>query len=282
MLVLGERRFVRCSRCGVQVLDPAPEDVELEREYGADYPPFALAASAPSLLTRLRTGWYTARKEGWVRGLRFKSVLDVGCGTGEFLISLRRRGIDVHGVEPSTFAASYAAAAGLDVFQGNVGEFLPGRTFDLITLWNVIEHLRKPTDDLNRLRQLLAPGGTIVVLTPDVGSYQARAFGRDWAGLEVPKHLQLFDGSSLRALATNAGLSLARVRPARVDHLYIGLVSLRSAIGRQGSINAARLVSAVFSGSDSMLVAWFRQTDQPALAGITTTGTSITMSPTVR
>jgi SAM-dependent methyltransferase len=214
--------------------------------------------------------------------LRFKSVLDVGCGTGEFLISLRRRGIDVHGVEPSAFAASYAAGVGLDIFHGDVGEYSPGRTFDLITLWNVIEHLRKPADDLNRLRQLLAPGGTIVILTPDVGSHQAHAFGRDWAGLEVPKHLQLFDGSSVRALAANAGLSQVRVRPARVDHLYIGLMSLRSATRRQGSIKAARLVSAVFSGSDSMLVAWFRQTDQPALAGTMTTGTSITMSPTVR
>jgi SAM-dependent methyltransferase len=282
VLEIGERRFVRCSRCEVQVLDPAPDDLELEREYGANYPPFALAARAPSLLTRFRTSWYTARKEGWVRGLRFKSALDVGCGTGEFLISLRRRGIDVHGVEPSTFAASYAVAAGLDIFQGNVGEYSPGRTFDLITLWNVIEHLRRPTDDLKRLRQLLAPGGTVAILTPDVGSYQARAFGRDWAGLEVPKHLQLFDRSSLRALATNAGLSQVSVRPSRIDHLYIGLVSLRSAMRRQGSINAARFVSAVLSGSDSMLVAWFRRSDQPALAGITTTGTSTTMSPTVR
>jgi hypothetical protein len=185
-------------------------------------------------------------------------------------------------VEPSTFAASYAVAAGLDIFQGNVGEYSPGRTFDLITLWNVIEHLRRPTDDLKRLRQLLAPGGTVAILTPDVGSYQARAFGRDWAGLEVPKHLQLFDRSSLRALATNAGLSQVSVRPSRIDHLYIGLVSLRSAMRRQGSINAARFVSAVLSGSDSMLVAWFRRSDQPALAGITTTGTSTTMSPTVR
>jgi SAM-dependent methyltransferase len=282
VLELGQRRFVRCAQCGVQLLDPAPEAVELEKEYGADYPPFALAAGAPGVLTRFRTGWYTGRKVRWIRGLRFRSVLDVGCGTGEFLISLRRRGIDVHGLEPSTFAASHAAAAGLDIFQGDVGDYSAGRQFDLITLWNVIEHMRKPTDDLGRLRNLLAPGGTIVVLTPDAGSHQARAFGRDWAGLEVPKHLQLFDGPSLRALATNAGLSQVEVRPARVDHLYMGLVSLRSVIRRQGLLKAARLASAVFSGSDSMLVAWLRETDQPSLAGMALSGTSSTMSPTVR
>lgn len=281
VLALGERRFLRCARCGVQALDPAPTALELEKEYGADYPPFGLAARSPSFMTKFRTGWYTARKERWVRGLRFASVLDVGCGTGEFLSGLWRRGIDVHGLEPSALAAGHAASAGLDVFQGDVGEYPLGRSFDLITLWNVIEHMQDPAGDLRRLRDLLAPGGTIVILTPDASSRQARAFGRDWAGLEVPKHLQLFDGSSLRTLATNAGLSPVGLRPARVDHLYIGLASLRSAIRRQG-FGAARLTPAAFSGTDSMLVVWLRQTDQPPPKGVATTGTATTMSPTTR
>jgi SAM-dependent methyltransferase len=259
VLAVGERRFLRCRRCGLHVLDPAPDALELEREYSADYPPFALAARAPDLLARFRTGWYTARKERWIRGLQFKSALDVGCGTGEFLLRLRGRGIAVHGLEPSAFAARHATSAGLDVFQGDVSHYSPGRTFDLITLWNVIEHMRDPAGDLSRLRDLMAPGGTMVVLTPDAGSHQARAFDGDWAGLEVPRHLQLFDGSSLRTLATQAGLSQVDVRHARVDHFYIGLVSLRSAMRRHGLLTAARSTPAVFRGGDSMLVVWLRQ-----------------------
>jgi len=114
-------------------------------------------------------------------------------------------------VEPSTFAASYAAAAGLDIFQGNVREYSPGRTFDLITLWNVIEHLRRrpPTStgsDSSSRRAERSPS------SPRTSARTRHAHLPDWAGLEVPKHLQLFDGSSLRALATNAGLSQVSVR----------------------------------------------------------------------
>jgi SAM-dependent methyltransferase len=254
--------------------------MELESEYGANYPPFALAARNPGLLARFRAHWYMARKERWIRGLRFSSVLDVGCGTGEFLVELRRRGVEVQGLEPSGFAARHAASLGLNVFQNGVAEFSPGRTFDLITLWNVIEHMPDPAADLSRLRELLAPDGTIVILTPDAGSHQAGAFGHDWAGLEVPRHLQLFDASSLRTLAAKAALSQVGVRPARLDHLYIGLVSWASAMRRRGLLKAIRLVPAVFTGSDSMLVVWLRPAHQPPLGDVsmfTTTSTSSTL-----
>jgi len=243
----------------VRVLDPAPTAVELETEYGANYAPFALAARSPGLLARFRRAWYTARKERWIRGLRFKSVLDVGCGTGEFLIKLRRRGVDVHGLEPSRFAAGYATSLGLDVFQGGVAAYRPEQKFDLITLWNVIEHLQDPAGDLARLRDLLAPDGTIVILTPNIGSRQANAFGPDWAGLEVPKHLQLFDASSLRSLAAKTWLSQVDVRAARIDHVYIGLASWVAARGRRGLLGATPLAPAIFGGDDSMLVVWLRR-----------------------
>jgi len=233
--------------------------MELQTEYSANYAPFALAARSPGLLTRFRRAWYTARKERWIRALRFKSVLDVGCGTGEFLIKLRQRGIEVHGLEPSKFAAAYASSVGLDVFQGGVAEYRPGRSFDLITLWNVIEHLPDPAGDMARLRDLLATDGTIVILTPNIGSHQADAFGRDWTGLEVPKHLQLFDASSLRTLATKGGLAQVGVRRARIDHVYIGMASWAAAKRRRGSLGATRLAPAIFSGDDSMLVVWLRR-----------------------
>jgi SAM-dependent methyltransferase len=268
-LQLGERRLLRCERCGARILDPPPSPSELEKEYGASYPPFALAARSPGLIASFRNDWYTARKERWIRGLGFKSVLDVGCGTGEFLVKLRRRGVEVHGLEPSEFAAGYAATHGLHVFQGGVAEYRPGRVFDLITLWNVIEHMPDPAGDLSRLHDLLAPSGTVVILTPDAGSHQANVFGRDWAALEVPRHLQLFNASSLSILAANAGLSLVGVRRSRFDHYYIGVASWVSAIRRRGVLKAARLAPAIATGEDSMLVVWLRRA--------TTTSTSSTL-----
>ena len=259
VLHLGERRFLRCSACGLRVLDPVPGVNELESEYGEDYAPFVLASRSAGLVTRFRRGWYTARRLRWVRGLQFHSVLDVGCGTGEFLINLRQRGIDVHGLEPSEFAAAFAGSLGLDVFQGVVAAYRPERTFDLITLWNVIEHMTDPAGDLARLRDLLAPTGTMVILTPDASSPQAARFGRDWAGLEVPRHLQLFDAASLAILATKTGLSKSVRRPVRIDHYYIGMASWASVLRRRGWRSAVRLAPASFRGEDSMLVYWFRR-----------------------
>lgn len=260
VLDLGDRRLLRCKQCGVRFLDPIPDFKELEKEYSEGYAPFALASRSPGPVTRFRRDWYTARRRRWIRGLQFKSVLDVGCGTGEFLLKLRQSGVDVHGLEPSEFAARFAASQGLDVFQGSVADYRPGRTFDLITLWNVVEHLTEPAGDLARLRALLAPGGTIAILTPDAGSPQAARFGLDWAGLEVPKHLHLFDSASLETLAGKAGLSQSGRLPARVDHFYIGLASWASARRRRGFSKAFRLVPAAFSGEDSMLVVWLRHT----------------------
>lgn len=256
VLDLGKRRFLRCAGCGLRVLDPIPSASELESEYGDEYAPFVLASSSPGLVTRFRRAWYTDRRLKWIRGLQFNSVLDVGCGTGEFLFKLRQRGIDVHGLEPSAFAGGFARSRGLDVFQGLVGDYQPNRTFDLITLWNVLEHMTDPAADLGRLRSLLAPEGTIVILTPNAGSPQAARFGRDWAGLEVPKHLHLFDGPSLSRLAAKTGFSKLHQRPARVDHYYIGVASWLSSLRRLGWRNALRLAPAAFSGEDSMLVLW--------------------------
>jgi len=259
VLDLGAWHFLQCPRCGLRVLDPAPNAEELESEFGASYAPYALATRASDLTTRFRRGWYTARRRRWIRGLRYSSVLDVGCGTGEFLLDIRRSGVEVHGLEPSPFAAGYAASLGLDVFQGTVAAYRPERSFDLITLWNVIEHMPDPSGDLARLRDLLAPAGAVVILTPNAGSHQAAAFGRDWAGLEVPKHLQLFDAASLGRLAARTGLVPEGRQSARVDHLYIGVASWVSARRRIGTMRALRLAPTVFRGEDSMLVVRLRR-----------------------
>ena len=133
-------------------------------------------------------------------------LLDFGCGAGNFMSRMRRVGWQVSGMDPDPKAAeSLRARLGLDVrpsledFADRVGEF------DLITVSHVIEHLADPVGTLHGLRRFLAPGGRLIVVTPNANSLGARWFGKFWRGLEPPRHFNVFTPKSLRYALGQAG-----------------------------------------------------------------------------
>lgn len=135
-------------------------------------------------------------------------LLDIGCGDGEFLGLAKSCGWDVFGLEPDNNAVQVARSKGLDVV--NAGEeYFDGREdrFDVITLSHVIEHLHDPLNSLHRCFGLLKPGGSIWIETPNVDSLGGRAFGPNWRGWETPRHLVLFNRSSLHQSLSRAGFS---------------------------------------------------------------------------
>ena len=121
-------------------------------------------------------------------------LLDVGSATGYFMNIARGCGWEVHGVEISEHAASLGRAKGLDVKTGILENLnLRGESFDAITLFDVVEHLRDPKSTLKEVNRLLKKGGIIVVTTPDSGSLWARVFGKRWHLVVPPEHLVLFN-----------------------------------------------------------------------------------------
>src|SRR2546426_5645717 len=108
-------------------------------------------------------------------------LLDVGCALGDFLLEAKAAGWDVAGVEISTFAAQRARARGLRVTAGRLEELdLPAASFDVITLYEALEHLTDPVATLAAVHRLLVPGGLLHLVTPNVGGVQARLLGRHW------------------------------------------------------------------------------------------------------
>ena len=144
-------------------------------------------------------------------------LLDVGCAEGGFLEVAREMGFNVSGIEVSDYAATYARGKlGIDVANSNLAEArLPSESYDVVTMWDVIEHLSDPCQTLREIHRILRRGGLLALSTGNAGSLWARLAGRFWQLLTPPQHLFFFDEKNLgKAL----GLSGFAVK----EMLYVG------------------------------------------------------------
>ncbi len=146
-------------------------------------------------------------------GSQVGRLLDVGCGSGAFLVRMRELAWKVCGVEPDPEAARLARQQGLEVYQALVEEAeLPSAAFDAVTMNHVIEHVVDPLAALRACARVLRPGGRLVAVTPNWHSLLHRRFGHFWEHLDPPRHLWLFTAQSLAACAQQAGLRVEQIR----------------------------------------------------------------------
>lgn len=131
-------------------------------------------------------------------------LLDVGCGTGGFLKQLDGCFFDAHGLEPVKEAVEAAQQAGLQVAQGNIlTDSLAPKSYDVVTLWHVFEHIKDPTVALNRIHAILKPGGVLVMAMPNVNSLASRLGGKYWFHLDSPRHLWLYKETNIKTILSS-------------------------------------------------------------------------------
>jgi 2-polyprenyl-3-methyl-5-hydroxy-6-metoxy-1,4-benzoquinol methylase len=216
--------LVRCrnSACALVWLSPAPSTADLEQLYGSYYTHSDVVAGRPAIraaraIYRLCVDALLALIGVLAQKRRARlmfldrdapaTLADIGCGDGSFLKTMAQRGWQVTGVDFDAAAVAFARGRGLDVTTGTAESLLQsGRRFDVVTASHVIEHLPDPEAFLSQCRRLLRPGGKIVIKTPNSASFGHRRYGRDWRGLEPPRHLQIFTPASLIACAGKARL----------------------------------------------------------------------------
>ena len=134
-------------------------------------------------------------------------LLDFGCGGGAYLERMHRQGWDVTGLDVSAAAVECVRTRlGLRALLGTLPhpELKPA-TFDVVTMWHSLEHVHEPLEVLRAAHQLLAPGGKLLVATPNIDSLPFRWFGQAWYGLDLPRHLTHFSSRTLRRLLERAG-----------------------------------------------------------------------------
>ena len=153
-------------------------------------------------------------------------LLDIGCGTGEFLNYCRNKNWSVTGVEPNAKARNFAIDSySIKVYKEEELPTLKNHTFDIITLWHVLEHVPDFNQRIIQLKELIKPEGTIVLGLPNFDSPDANKYGRYWAGLDVPRHLHHFSQKSITKLAQVHNLKLIKSIPMTMDAYYVSLLS---------------------------------------------------------
>ena len=238
----GEWDLKKCSnpQCGLVWLDPMPIEEDIVKAYRTYYthqdnrlPPSTLLRRA----YRRVTAGYLAGKYGYQVGNTSQLVrllgrmlylhpgrrasldahvfylaaqhggrlLEVGCGSGAALKGMQELGWNVEGVDFDVNSVRNARSKGLTVHHGDLfGKQYQDNTFDAIVMSHVIEHVHDPLRLLQECYRILKQGGQLVVLTPNINSFGHWIYGADWRGLEPPRHLHLFNFSSLSSLALRA------------------------------------------------------------------------------
>lgn len=150
-------------------------------------------------------------------------VLDIGCGTGDFLKHGKDAGIYVKGIEPDESARNLSAQKGIAVCK-SLNEITEDG-FDVITLWHVLEHVPDPDLYFDFFKEKMAADGTLIIAVPNFRSYDAQHYAEHWAAWDVPRHLWHFSKTAMEKMGTTHGFDLIHIKPMYFDSFYVALLS---------------------------------------------------------
>jgi len=171
-----------------------------------------------------------------------KKLLDVGSGTGDFLQIAQKNKWAVSGIEPNEKARTIAnTKTNNSVFEVSHLLKFKKQSFNVITLWHVLEHLPKLDEHISILRSLLKPEGTLIIAVPNYNSYDAKYYKEFWAGYDVPRHLWHFSQSSVSKLVEKEKMKVVKTLPMKFDSYYVSLLSEKYKSGWMNIFNAFRV-----------------------------------------
>ncbi len=163
-------------------------------------------------------------------------ILDIGAGTGEFLSVAKNDGWQTIGVEPSAKAKSIAINKGVSFVE--LSTELENQSFDVISMWHVLEHVPDLDKQIKELKRLLKPTGTLIIAVPNFKSFDAKHYGKFWAAYDVPIHFWHFSKTAIKLLFEKEGMKLEKVLPMKFDSFYVSLLSEKYKSGKMNFIKA--------------------------------------------
>lgn len=203
--------LVRCSGCSLVWLSNPPSAEQMRHHYTDSYHRLISVAGESS------PHRWRSHREALLQHKQSGALLDLGCSSGAFLEFLKGERWKLYGVEMSAECAKRASAkTGAEVFEGDIlNAPFSAESFDVITCFDVLEHLYEPLQVVTKVRKWLKPGGIFYVQVPNVDAAEARVFRSYWHGLELPRHLFHYSPNSLKFLANSAGLREVSVQTRR-------------------------------------------------------------------
>ena len=217
-------KIMECKGCGVNQTLPLPDLAELSQYYPLPYYPTGYVSEKyyQSHIARFQLAKIKIIQAFAQTG----RLLDIGCGVGHFIRTALNQGYKAECVEFSETAAAVGRERwNLQIVSGDFlsSQFMP-ESFDIITLWQVFEHLREPRSVLCKIYKLLKPNGLLVIAVPNFASVQARVFRNRWYHLDVPRHLFHYSPESLVKILDTCNLHVDKIDHRSPEHNYAGIL----------------------------------------------------------
>lgn len=247
----SEFEIWQCTDCTVRFTQGVPDEQEIGKYYQSEtYISHSDTKKGfiNGMYHRVR-GITLSSKKNLVKkstGVQAGSLLDLGAGTGAFLHIMQQAGWTVQGLEPDGLAREKAKQLyGISLQPSELLFDLAAESFDVITMWHVLEHVHNLHEYVDQLKKLIKPNGRIFIAVPNYTSYDAGFYKQHWAAYDVPRHLYHFSPASITQLLLLHGLQLKAIKPMWFDSFYVSMLSEQYKRGKQD------LVAAVWNGSIS-------------------------------
>jgi 2-polyprenyl-3-methyl-5-hydroxy-6-metoxy-1,4-benzoquinol methylase len=232
--------LISCASCNLQITNPRPDDDQLGKYYlSTDY--ISHSNQSKSFTDKLYklARYFTLKwklslvKEFSTNPKEKINLLDYGCGTGDFLKACYDDGLKLSGVEPSDIARTKAIS---QVGQKIYYDLSEVTSYNIITLWHVLEHIPDLTQTLECIINKLEKNGTIIIAVPNHLSFDAHHYKNHWAGYDVPRHLWHFSQQNMKELLIKNNLTLVKIYPMKLDSFYVSMLSEKYLQGKSFSL----------------------------------------------
>jgi SAM-dependent methyltransferase len=232
--------LVECEKCKFVFINPRPAENELSKYYESpDY--ISHTATKKGLINYLylKIRNHTLKRKFTLvnKNVTGKSIMDIGCASGELLNEFKNKGWSTLGIEPNENARKSAVENyGLMIEEEAHLNKIENESFDVISMWHVLEHVSNLQERMNQLSRIIKKDGIIVIALPNRKSFDAVFYEKFWAAYDVPRHLYHFSPENVELLFSRFGFKLISKHPMKFDAYYVSMLSEKYKTGKSGFI----------------------------------------------